>query len=60
LVASETLTGTTDQLTNAVAKTYSGFEAQSFSQVIVTADEVATVRIDYKRNSYLVLVAGER
>ena len=60
LVDSELLSGTTDQSTNAVAKTYDGFEAQHFDQAIVKADTTVVVRINYNRKYYDVTVEGER
>ncbi len=47
----DSLTGTTDTLTSAVAKTYTGFTAESFSQVNIEGDESTVVRINYKRHS---------
>ena len=41
-------------LTNAVAKSYEGFTAQSFSQQTIAEDESTVVRIDYKRDSSIV------
>ena len=60
LVASETLYGTTDEETEAVAKTYSWFEVQSFSQAIVNPETPVTVEIYYNRKYYNVTVEGER
>jgi uncharacterized repeat protein (TIGR02543 family) len=60
LVDSELLSGTTDQLTQAEAKPYDGFIAQSFGQVVVTADKMAVVKIKYNRKYYDVSVEGER
>jgi len=46
------LTGTTDTLTNAEAKDYTGFTAESFSQVNIEGDGSTVVRINYTRNSH--------
>ncbi len=50
LVDTENKTGTTDTLTNAVAKTLTGFTAQLFSQVNIAGDGETVVEIHYSRN----------
>lgn len=45
----ENKTGTTDTLTQAVAKSYQGFEARDFSQVNIAADGSSVVKIYYNR-----------
>jgi len=53
LVEIETLTGITDQYTNAVAKTnYEGFTAQPVEQKKIAADGSTVVEIKYTRNEY--------
>ena len=47
-------TGTTGAETVAVAKTYTGFTAQSFNQVAIAADGGTVVKIYYNRNTYTV------
>ena len=47
----ETLQGTTDADTNAVAKTYEGFTAQEFAQVKIAPDGSSVVEIKYDRNT---------
>lgn len=59
LVETENCKGTTDQSTEAAAKTYDGFTAQTFSQKTVTADGKAVVDIFYDRNSYTVTFMDE-
>ena len=49
---SETLSGTTDTLTAAAAKTVAGFMAQSFQQKNIAGDGSTVVDIYYNRNSY--------
>ena len=49
---SETLSGTTDTLTAAAAKTVAGFTAQSFQQKNIAGDGSTVVEIKYDRNSY--------
>ena len=49
---SETLSGTTDTLTEAAAKTVAGFTAQSFQQKNIAGDGSTVVDIYYNRNSY--------
>ena len=50
----DTLSGIVDSLTVAVAKTFEGFTAQPFEQVIIANESVSptVVNINYKRNSY--------
>ena len=54
---SETLSGTTDTLTAAAAKTVAGFTAQSFQQKNIAGDGSTVVDIYYNRNSYTVTYA---
>ncbi len=51
---SETLHGTTDSPTSAVAKTYTGFTAQAFSQKTIAADGSTVVDIYYDRNLFTI------
>ena len=46
------LTGTTGTLTNAQAKTYPGFTAQSFDQKEIAGDGSTVIEIYYNRNNY--------
>ena len=48
----ESLKGTTGEATNAQAKTYTGFTAQTFAQETIEADGSTVVDIYYKRNLY--------
>ena len=48
----QTLTGITGATTNAVAKTYAGFTAQSFEQKEIAADGSTVIEIYYNRNNY--------
>lgn len=50
LVEIESLTGTTGQYTNALAKTYIGFTAQPVDQKKILADGSTVVEIKYTRN----------
>ena len=50
----ETLTGTTGGTTAAVAKSYEGFNAQTFSQAPIAADGSTVVSIYYKRNTFTI------
>ncbi len=52
----ENKTGTTDTLTNAVAKNYAGFTAQDFAQANIAGDGSTVVKIYYARNSYKLTV----
>ena len=54
---SETLSGTTDTLTAAAAKTVAGFTAQSFQQKNIAGDGSTVIDIYYNRNSYTVTYA---
>ena len=54
---SEMLSGTTDTLTAAAAKTVAGFTAQSFQQKNIAGDGSTVVDIYYNRNSYTVTYA---
>ena len=51
---SENKTGTTAQLTAAVAKNYTGFTALAFSQATIAADGSTVVEIKYDRNVYTI------
>ena len=48
----DNMTGTTGQLTAAVARTYEGFTAQTFGQAKIAGDGSTVVKIYYARNSY--------
>ena len=50
----ENLTGTTDAATEAVAKSYTGFTAQSFSQSTIAPDGSTTVSIYYNRDKFTI------
>ena len=50
----ENLTGTTDAATEAVAKSYTGFTAQSFSQSTIVPDGSTTVSIYYNRDKFTI------
>ncbi len=50
----ETLLGTTGELTAAIAKNYPGFTAQDFQQQTVAGDGSTVVKIYYNRNTYTV------
>ncbi|WP_438433683.1 InlB B-repeat-containing protein [Gorillibacterium sp. sgz500922] len=50
----ETLNGTTGGTTNAVAKTYPGFTAETFTQATIAADGSTVVNIHYARNLYTI------
>ena len=54
LVDTENLTGTTDELTNAVAKEYTGFTVKTFEQKTIAPDGSTVVDIYYDRNVYTV------
>lgn len=47
--ATETLYGTTDTYTSAIAKTYTGFESLDYNQVIIKGDGSSVVSIYYDR-----------
>lgn len=51
---SETRTGTTDELTDAQAKSYEGFEAQPIEQQTIAGDRSTIVNVYYKRNVYTI------
>ena len=51
---SETKTGTTGGQTNATAKSYTGFTAQTITQEIIKGDGSTIVSVYYKRNVYEV------
>ena len=51
---SETLTGTTGEDTAAVARDYTGFTVQTFTQVEIAGDGTTVVNIYYNRNEYTV------
>ena len=52
--ASETKTGTTGSKTNATAKSYTGFTAQTITQETIKGDGSTIVSVKYKRNVYSV------
>ena len=54
----QTLTGTTGGNTAAVAKTYTGFTAQSFNQSVIAANGSTIVNIYYNRNIYTITANG--
>ena len=59
LAATDTLTGKTDSLTAAVAKTFEGFTAQKVEQVKIEPEDYATVVvIFYDRQSYTLTWDG--
>lgn len=51
---SEGMTGTTEASTAAVAKEYTGFTAQDFSQGTIVGDGSTIVEIRYNRNTYAI------
>lgn len=51
---SETKTGTTGDTTNATAKSYTGFTAQTITQETIKGDGSTIVSVYYKRNEYSV------
>ncbi len=61
LGSTETLTGTTGELTNAQANTYTGFTARSFDQKTIAADNSTVIDIYYDRNRHNVTyqITGE-
>ena len=59
LFESEDKTGTTDTKTNAVAKSYTGYEANSFEQVNIDGTGNAVVVIRYDRKLYTVTLFDE-
>ena len=52
IVATDTLNGIIDSLTEAVAKTFEGFTAEAFEQDTISADSSTVVNINYSRNKY--------
>ena len=50
----EQLTGTTDEQTEAAAKTYDGFTAGTVTQTTIAGDGSTVVTIQYSRNSYSI------
>jgi len=54
LFETETLSAPTGSATQASAKTYTGFTAQSFSQATVSGNGSTVVKIYYNRNTYTV------
>ncbi|MDO4487899.1 MAG: InlB B-repeat-containing protein [Eubacteriales bacterium] len=55
----ENKTGTTEQDTEAVAKSYTGFTAKAFNQESIEADGSTVIRIYYDRNLYTVTWMNE-
>jgi len=51
----QTLPGAVDSTTEAVAKTYTGFTAQTITQQTISADGSTVVEIKYDRNKYTVI-----
>ena len=54
LIDTENLTGSTDAATEAIAKSYTGFTAQSFSQSTIAPDGSTTVSIYYNRDKFTI------
>lgn len=54
LFETDNLTGTTDAATEAIAKSYTGFTAQSFSQSTIAPDGSTTVSIYYNRDKFTI------
>lgn len=54
----QTLYGTTNDLTNAVANSYTGFTAQTFSQANIEPDGSTVINIYYDRDVHSVTYAG--
>ena len=52
LYETEYLEGTTDALTNAAARSYTGFQSKSFSQKAIAPDGSTVVKIYYAREKY--------
>ncbi len=52
VVDTETLLGTTDTLTQAVAKSYVGFTSQYFSQRTINGNGTTVIKIYYTRHAY--------
>ena len=59
LVSADTENLTGVGMTNAVAKTYTGFTAQSFEQKTIAEDGSTVVEIYYTRNSYTIILHPE-
>lgn len=57
---SETKTGTTGGQTNATAKSYTGFTAQTITQETIKGDGSTIVSVYYKRNEYSVKFFTDR
>ncbi|MBQ3574248.1 MAG: InlB B-repeat-containing protein, partial [Clostridia bacterium] len=55
---SETKTGKTGEQTNAVAKTYSGFEVQEITQQTIAGDGSTIVEVKYDRIEYTIYFYG--
>nr|WP_302656917.1 InlB B-repeat-containing protein [uncultured Agathobaculum sp.] len=55
---SESLNGTTGELTAATAKTYEGFTAQPITQETIAGDNSTIVNVYYERNEYAVKFYG--
>ena len=55
---SESLNGTTGELTAATAKTYEGFTAQPITRETIAGDNSTIVNVYYKRNEYEVKFYG--
>ena len=53
-IESETKSGTTEDLTNAAAKSYQGFIATGIEQQTIKGDDSTIVNVFYKRNVYQV------
>ena len=53
-VVTETLKGTTDELTSATARSYAGFTPLEIEQVNINGDGSAIVRVFYTRNFYSI------
>ena len=51
---SETMTGTTSELTTATAKSYDGFTVQEIEQKTIAGDGSTIVNVYYKRNVYTI------
>lgn len=58
IVAQETLSGTSGELTKAVAKSYEGFTAREIEQKTIAADGSTVVTVWYVRNVYTVMIDG--
>lgn len=59
IVAQETLSGTSGELTKAVAKSYEGFTAREIEQKTIAADgSTVVITVWYVRNVYTVMIDG--